>query len=170
MLASSFEYIHQAVIPAAYTLLPVRMRSDAATALLLAIGLQESRLVYRTQVDGPAHGFWQFERGGGVYGVLTHRTTGPILRALLLDIFHYPSSPQAVYEAITHNDVMAAVCARLLLYTVPAPLPQRSQAQDGWQCYLAGWRPGKPHPETWGNFFAKAWHAVDGPSPPSSEV
>ena len=40
--------------------------------MLLAIGLQESRLTHRRQIGGPARGLWQFERGGGVAGVLRH--------------------------------------------------------------------------------------------------
>ncbi len=41
--------------------------------MLLAIGLQESRFEHRRQLgNGPARGFWQFEAGGGVKGVMTH--------------------------------------------------------------------------------------------------
>src|SRR5690606_35531315 len=63
--------VEQAIWPA-YALLPSRMDSDRATVMLLAIGLQESRFEHRRQIKGPARGFWQFERGGGVRGVMTH--------------------------------------------------------------------------------------------------
>lgn len=50
------------------------MDSAAARCQMLAIGLQESRLQHRRQNGGPARGFWQFEKGGGVKGILFHET------------------------------------------------------------------------------------------------
>ena len=65
------------IIEPALRILPPMMTSDAAKAMLLAIGMQESRLIHRKQIGGPAMGLWQFERGGGVAGVLRHpRTQG----------------------------------------------------------------------------------------------
>src|SRR5262252_1528753 len=56
--------------------------SDAARQMLLTIALQESgpSLTARYQNSpstspGPARGWWQFEQGGGVVGVLTHSST-----------------------------------------------------------------------------------------------
>lgn len=60
--------IRDRAIAPALAMLPARMRSDAAEVLLLAIGLQESGLIHRHQIGGPAHGLLQFERGGGVRG------------------------------------------------------------------------------------------------------
>ena len=65
------------VIGPALSRLPARMDSLAVRVLLLAIGLQESRMTYRRQLGGPARGLWQAERGtpetrGGVTGVLLH--------------------------------------------------------------------------------------------------
>ena len=54
------------IIDPALRILPPMMTSDAAKAMLLAIGMQESRLTHRKQIVGPAMGLWQFERGGGV--------------------------------------------------------------------------------------------------------
>src|SRR5690606_38643231 len=71
--------VEQAIWPA-YALLPSRMDSDRATVMLLAIGLQESRFEHRRQIKGPARGFWQFERGRGVRGVLTHPATAALAR------------------------------------------------------------------------------------------
>ena len=65
--------VHRFIVPTAFALLPPTMRSDRATAMLLAIGLQESRFLHRRQFhNGPARGFWMFERGGGITGVLQH--------------------------------------------------------------------------------------------------
>lgn len=158
---TGLEYVNRAVMPAAYVLLPPKMNSVEATAMLLAIGLQESRFIYRTQIgSGIAHGWFQFEQGGGCAGVLTHPTTGPILRPLCEETFHIPATPAAVYHAITHNDILATVCARLLLYTVPMPLPKVNEVEAGWQNYINGWRPGKPHRETWDRFYTLAWKTV----------
>ena len=51
-------------LPAACSLLPARMDTRAARALLVAIGLQESRFEHRRQIGGPARGFFQFEAMG----------------------------------------------------------------------------------------------------------
>lgn len=153
-------HAHAHVLPAAYALLPTKMQSPRATAMLLAIGLQESRFEHRTQIGGPAHGFWQFERGGGVRGVLTHPSTAHYIAGVMDSLCYAGDSTDACYQAIVHNDVLAACFARLLLWTVPGRLPDAQGADAGWQQYLDGWRPGKPHPETWRTCFDSAWNLV----------
>jgi hypothetical protein len=152
-------HVYQHTIPAALDLLPSRMDTPQAKAMLLAIGFQESRFEHRKQVGGPAHGFWQFERDGGVKGVLTHPSTSVIIIPILNELV-YSASIKECYEAIVHNDVLACVFARLLLYTVPGRLPERQEVATSWSYYLAGWRPGKPHPETWEEFFIEGWRMV----------
>lgn len=154
--------IHHYIIPAAYDLLPPKMHSPAATAMLLAIGLQESRFEHRHQVNGPARGFWQFEKMGGIRGVLTHPLTSGHAAKALRDLKYVGASesPEAVYAVLAHNDTLAAVFARLLLWTVPGALPNPGQSAFGWRVYIDGWRPGKPHPETWRPFFDEAWAMV----------
>ncbi len=148
----------------ALVMLPARMDSPKARAMLLAIGLQESRFEHRVQVRGPAHGFWQFEKGGGVKGVLTHQTTKPLILPIL-DSMGYDSRPdyaaEDCYDAIVHNDILACVFARLLLWTHPKPLPVRASPDVGWHYYLSTWRPGRPHRETWDDCFETAWSWVD---------
>ena len=130
--------------------------------MLLAIGLQESRFRYRIQRPaGPARGFWQFERGGGVAGVLTHSSSRAHLRDALVRLCYAPDMASAeLHTVIAHNDIAAAVCARLLLWTDPRPLPRTHEGDIGWACYLRNWRPGTPHIETWPGFYAAAWHRV----------
>ena len=53
-----------------------------------------------------------------------------------------PAQPRAVWEAIEHDDVLAAGLARLLLYTDPARLPSLGDEEGAWQLYLRTWRPG----------------------------
>jgi hypothetical protein len=159
---TTIAYIHRLVIPAAYDLLPLHMASVEATAMLLAIGLQESDgFSARAQYgNGPARGFWQFERGGGVAGVLQHHRTGPIITALCEQTFQVSPVPSECHRAIEHNDILAAVFARLLLWTLPRPLPGRSEVDLAWRQYLASWRPGKPHEETWSLSYSLGWRMV----------
>lgn len=151
------------IIPAAYSVLPEPMNSPQATAMLLSIGLQESRFLHRRQIGGPARGVFQFERGGGIKGVMTHQQTrGPLATALTeLRYAGVLGSAVELHKVVEHNDVVACVFARLLLYTVPLALPTRDEPGLGWSQYIDGWRPGKPHRETWTNFFTEAWHRVD---------
>lgn len=150
-------YLRAHVLPAAYAVLPIGMDAPGATAMLIAIALQESKCCHRRQIGGPARSFWQFEMGG-VRGVMSHKASkAHLANALEALSYAVTDDATAVYMAIEHNDVLAAVCARLLLWTLPAPLPGRDDAETGWQQYLAAWRPGKPHRDTWDAHFAAAW-------------
>ncbi len=142
-------------IPAAYALLPPKMNSFGATAMILAIGLQESRFKHRVQINGPAKGFLQFERAG-LKGVLTHAVTKPILLPVL-DALCYAPTLQVCYAAVEHNDTLACVFARLLLWTVPGRLARHDEPDKGWDDYLRGWRPGRPHRGSWDECFAEGW-------------
>jgi hypothetical protein len=136
-------------------LLPPALDSQAAWAMLFAIASQESRLDARRQIGGPARGFWQFELGG-IRGVLAHKASAPLIRSVL-DRLDYDYDPSTSYTAIEHNDVLAFAYARCLLWTEPSTLPAQHEADEGWQQYVEGWRPGKPHRSTWNAFYADAW-------------
>lgn len=155
--------IHRYAMPAALSLLPPTMDTPAARAMLLAIGLQESRFERRRQMrNGPARGFWQFESMGGVFGVLTHPQTRHHAESVLCAL-RYDSIlplPSTVHAAIEHNDVLACALARLLLWTVPGPLPARTESVESWNYYLEGWRPGKPHADHWADNWTRAWEIV----------
>lgn len=160
--------LETAILPA-LELLPKRMHSPEALVMLLAIGLQESRLEYRCQIlagggRGPARGLWQFERGtqasrGGVWGVFLHRSSAEDLR-LLCRARDVNYDPAAIWARLEDDDVLAAGVARLLLWTDPKPLPKIGEAQAAWDCYLRIWRPGKPHRRTWGALYAQAMESV----------
>ncbi len=150
------------VIPAAYALLPPPMASTAATAMLLAIALQESECTARLQFEGgPARGFWQFEKGGGVLGVLRHHATKKTIAAVC-EALCYPADVSACYFAIKDNDTLAAAFARCLLWTLPDGLPPPTNPREGWAQYVEAWKPGKPHPEKWDANFAAGWDAARG--------
>lgn len=157
--AELVHHVRSRMIPAAYDLLPTRMASDEATAMLLAIGLQESAFTARRQRGGPARGFWQFEKLGGVKEILTHAVTGPIVQPIA-EMFLYDPTPDACHAAIENHDILAVCFARLLLWVDPRSLPTSSDADRGWRIYLANWRPGRPHPDTWANNFETAWSFI----------
>ena len=153
-------YPFHAVMNAAMSMLPPSMDSLESRAMLYAIARQESRLTYRRQIGGPARGFWQFEQGGGTRGVVTHAATRPLLLPVL-ERLRYEEHVPTLYAVIEHNDLLAAVFARLLLYTVPQKLPGPDDAEEGWLQYLSVWRPGRPHRHTWDAFYREGW-AVTG--------
>jgi hypothetical protein len=157
---TTLAYLRDLAIPGAYALLPPVMASKEATAMLIAIGLQESKCCARFQRKGPARGFWQFEEGGGVKGVLTHHSTKEHASVVLNALSYAPATTTEVYVAIAHNDVLAAAFARLLLWSDPSALPQQDDVVGSWRLYLRTWRPGKPHPETWNTHYTAAWLAV----------
>ena len=143
------QHIDKTVLGKAMELLPSRMDSDQARVMLLAICGQEADFRHRWQVIdrarphvmGPARGLWQFERGGGVRGVLNH----PASKALALDVCQECSARptlDGVFQALSSDDVLAACFARLLLWTDPAPLPAVGDVSKAFALYLRTWRPG----------------------------
>lgn len=162
------DILKTAVLPA-FELLPKFMDSPEAEVLMLAIGLQESRFKHRAQIingggKGPARGFWQFELGskvsrGGVWGLYLHRASS----GLLSDLCRHRDvsfEPRAIWGRLEDDDVLAAGCARLLLYTDPKPLPKLGDEAGAWGYYLNTWRPGRPHQSTWPALYAQALEAV----------
>jgi hypothetical protein len=152
---SAIEYVRSAVLPAALSMLPQRMDSLEARAMLLAIGMQESRFAYRRQMKGPALSFWQAESTGGFAGLVTH----PATRELVIDILQrmgYGEPDLRDFQALEDNDILACIGARLLLWTHPSPLPE-GDPNAAWLYYLSCWRPGKPHRESWDAIYLDAW-------------
>lgn len=152
------------IVDPALAMLPAKMTSYAAKVQMLAIGLQESRFTSRYQilntpgVKGPARGFWQFESGGGVKGVLTHKAS----KDLALEICKkrgVDPVQRTVWLALENDDILAACFARLLLWTDPKAIPV-DNAQAGWDLYQRVWRPGQPHPQTWPGLYKRAQEAV----------
>ena len=103
-----------------------------ARRFLLAIALQESSLRYRRQVlaggaqTGPAASWYQFEKGGGCVGVLTHRAVADRMKKVCAD-YNIEAAPQGLWEGMRFNDVVASAAARLLIYTLPKNLPTTTQ-------------------------------------------
>lgn len=122
--------------------LPAMPSPRWARVILLAIAGVESGCLCRRQLGGgPARGLWQFERDGGVAGVLQHPATASHAAAALRRR-QIPVASGEAWRALERDDVLAAIFARLLLLTDPAALPSGPDA--GRACYLRTWRPGKP--------------------------
>jgi hypothetical protein len=151
--------IRERAIAPALAMLPARMSSVPAVAQMLAIGLQESRFEHRRQIGGPARGFWQFEQGGGVRGVLRHSASRVHAQAVCR-ARNVIATESAVYAALEHDDVLAAAFARLLLWTDPKPLPALGDEQGAWDLYLRVWRPGKPHRHTWDAIYDQVMEEI----------
>lgn len=130
-----------------YKLLPLKMDSPFSRINQAAIGQQESGYLVRRQYgNGPARGYWQFEEGGGVKGVMEHKATSELARS----VCHARGVPfvrRTVWEALETDDVLAAAFCRLLMWTDSGKLP--TSEADGWAMYARTWRPGKPHPDKW---------------------
>lgn len=140
--------IHTAIEPA-FSLLPPKMNSEKARLLLLGITLQEADAIHRRQIGGgPAHGLWQFEESGAVRFVLSHPNVRDFARTAC-SALHTPPKTREVWEALAHNDILAAVFARLLLWSSPRALPEIDDMRGGWFYYEGLWRPGKPNPRKW---------------------
>jgi len=146
-------------------LLPMAMDTVPARVMLLAIGLQESRFEHRYQVlngggKGPARGLWQFERGGGVKGVMTHHTTTGHAHRLCAER-GVAWDAAAIWAKLEFDDLLACGFARLLLYSDPKPMPPVWDVDAAWDLYAKRtWRPGKPHRDTWDGYHLQARKAL----------
>lgn len=163
---SLLQTITRDAIDPALAMLPAVMDTPQARVQILANGLQESRLVHRRQLvgnppkpEGPAAGLYQFEQGGGCTGVLRHQAARfwmvTACRARQCD-----PTPGALWQCIQHDDILATVAARLLLFTDPKRLPDLGDRDGAWLLYMRTWRPGKPKPDTWPGFYAQALQFV----------
>ena len=154
--------ILRTAINPALGMLPAKMDTDAARVMLLSIGLQESRLSFRFQkttdpyTRGPARGLWQFERGGGVVGVMSHHATKALAEAIC-KARNVPFDSTLIHARLEFDDILAAAFARLLLWADAKPLPDvDADHETAWECYVRNWRPGKPHRHTWDEFHQQA--------------
>lgn len=149
---------------------PRRMRSAQATVVLLAMQLQEAPNQEQKQIGGPAVGTYQFEKSGGIQGVLTHEASSRLAVAVCQELGVAPNRA-AVYAALqTKDDVLDAAFARLLLWTDRPALPAVGDVEGAFQLYLRVWRPGAYHRGTeaacralrqkWSVNYAKALEQV----------
>ena len=122
-------------------LLPAKMNSLAAMVLLYATNRQENPKRLPQQVGGPAVGDYQFEKGGGVKGVMTHKASADLCRAVC-NARKVTFDASSIYQALKTDAILAAALARLLYYTDPKALPAVGDEAGTWALYLRTWRPG----------------------------
>jgi len=142
-------------IDEAFELLPSKMDTPAARVILAAIGYQESDgyKVRRQYGNGPAAGYWQFERGG-IKGVMSHKAS-EVLAVQMCRARGVEFRSEDIWQAFQTDDVLAAIFARLLMWTDSQPLPKLNDATGAWKLYAERcWRPGKPHPDKWPASYA----------------
>ena len=149
MIIMNLQTVIKTVIEPGLSLLPTSMDSKAARVLLLAFGLQESRFEHRDQLEkngkntvlGPALSFWQFERAGGVLGVLQHPASRKYAQKIC-DARGVAADSRSVWERMATDDALGCAFARLLIWTDPLVLPAESDSEGAWRLYLRTWRPG----------------------------
>lgn len=136
------------IIQPALATLPPEMRKIEAELVMLTIFGQEADFKHRWQVvddpskKGPARGLGQFERGGGVKGVLNHSATKSWAYKACLERDLDPSDPNEIWLALEKDDQLAAVFTRLLLWSDAGRMPEVGDEEGAWQLYLRTWRPG----------------------------
>lgn len=146
-MSAESEVLETIIIPA-LNLLPPNMDTPAARVMMLTICGQEAAFKHRFQVlndptkKGPARGLWQFESGGGVKGVLNHQASRDEARAACTVRSINPDDRNAVWLGLESSDVLAAIFARLLLWTDPKRIPEIGDEEGAYQLYLRTWRPG----------------------------
>ena|ERR1700754_152286 len=140
--------------------LPAKMATPQGVVMTLAIGQQESGYATRQQYgNGPAHGFWQNEKGGGVKWVLSHRASMALASHLCISRF-VPANQNDVWAAMLEDDILSAGLARLLLWTDPSPLPDVGDIEEAWKLYMRVWRPGRPRADHWNDSYEAAVAAI----------
>jgi hypothetical protein len=153
--------IRSAITPA-LSLLPPRMDSRAARALLVACAFQETHIAHRRQLgNGVGRSYWQFEGKPkqAISGVLGHPASRDLARQLCAALDVEPTTA-AVYQAVEYCDTLAAGFARLLLWTDPAPLPLPDEREVAWRYYLRCWNPGLPRKKDWPASWATGWASL----------
>jgi hypothetical protein len=156
--------VRQFIIPAAFSILPVQMDSIAAKAMLIAIGLQESKLTHRRQVEGPAKGLWQNEPNSIIALRTNSRTKAHVENVLSSLMYSTKLDAHQIYDICEHNDILSCSLARLLLWAIPTHLPAPGDFDQSWGQYLAAWNPGQPNRARWNLSYTMAWQEIQGAS------
>jgi len=106
----------------------IHLYSLSAAQLLLATAIQESRLVYRKQIGGPALSYFQIEPDTHFdiwENFLKYRNR---LSDRVIGLMSKPSADKL--NELENNDKYAAAIARIHYLRVPAPLPDLNNIPD----------------------------------------
>lgn len=144
------QFLTDAVLPGLALLPPIYPATRVqAEVQLVATGLQESRLVHRWQVidvvkpetKGPARGLLQFERGGGVRGVMRHNLTREMSKHVCAQR-GVEWDETAVWLAMEQDDPLSCAFGRMLILCDPVKLAPLGNNAEAFQTYLRCWNPG----------------------------
>lgn len=167
----------KADIDAGLALLPEPLRSLDAKVQLYATSIQENptrasrQLIKKDgklQPIGPAAGDYQFEKTGGIRGLINFKSTR--LQQMLDHVCAermWGKTEDALFSAVQVDPVLAAALARLLYFTDSGALPKAGAEQYAWDVYLRTWRPGayerdpKGLRAKWSKSYAEAMKAYD---------
>lgn len=146
--------------------------SPGADAMVIACGFQESRFATRDQRDaanalGPATGWWQFEKNGGVAEIIEARQTRDVAAELCRRAgVKAERDPVWRLFASAAGDELACAFARLLVWKDPAALPavDPGASQEAYIYYDRNWRPGRKRPQDWSMSWAAALEIVGAPA------
>lgn len=132
--------------------LPESLRTLDAKVQLYATSIQENptrapRQIIKKdgklQAIGPAAGDYQFEKTGGIRGLINFKSDR--LQQMLSEVCKARKvavAVDALFDAIQVDPVLAAALARLLYFTDSGVLPKAGAEQYAWEVYLRTWRPG----------------------------
>lgn len=164
----ALKYFIEPVLEGAASRYRTSIDSPSARAMLLAVGLQESRLVETIQrgaggkpLTGLARSWWQFEggRNQALGGILADPRTAWARDELCH--MGYPCLEPGrddLHWCMAYDQRIGVILARALIwldpYALPAPVPQAETT--AWTLYIRCWRPGKPHHASW----AANWRAA----------
>ena len=136
----------------------IQLASPHAGRLILAAAIQESDLMHRHQIGGPAHGFGQEEPIGAAEAL---RIDNSILRTRFLDRIGLPQDAVELHRALEWSEIGMVISARLKLWPISAPLPASAFDEAvAWHQYKTAWKPGKPHRHRWQHSWSTACQAM----------
>lgn len=165
----------KADIDSGLDLLPEPLRTLDAKVQLYATSVQENptrapRQIIKKdgklQPIGPAAGDYQFEKTGGIRGLINFKSAR--VQQMLVGVCKARKvavTVDALFDAIQVDPVLAAALARLLYFTDAGALPEAGAEQYAWEVYLRTWRPGayerdpKGLRAKWSNSYAEAMKA-----------
>lgn len=70
---------------------------------------------------------------------------------------------ERVYVALEHDNVLAAILARLYLHIEGERLPLVGEVTDAWVLYCQTWRPVETRRQEWDGSYARAMDAISAP-------
>ena len=136
------DFYRTILAPAAEFCAPILAARDCpeARCMLLAIAGQESGWRNIHQDGGPAVDPWQHEIGS-IRALKLNITTQRYMHSMARAV-GCGTDPDSIYAALLGDMRLAYGCARLLLWTVPQPLPAIGDHTETLRQYRWTWRPG----------------------------